>query len=313
MLNKGGNLIAGKQFTDLTKASALKDTNIIAVHDGNGLKKASMEDVTMYMADKFSNPNLLINPDFKINQRGNSTYSSTGSGATVDRWIGANAKTVVNSDNTVSVTPLNGEGYYVQHEENISYGKHTYSIYIQTILGTVKAYYRNKDSRDVELGTLKQGLNTFTSSDDGFKSLLLIITGGSSVTLKYAKVEQGTVATPFIAPNYAEELSKCRRYYTIIGNTLIGYVMSSVSFYMGFTEPLSIRIGGTIVINGNNESNYLRCDGKATKVNIDVSKSTYEPKYIRLQLAGNSTSEYDSRVCALDCSSAIIAIDAEIY
>lgn len=28
----------GKQFTDLTKASALKDTNIIAVHDGNGLK-----------------------------------------------------------------------------------------------------------------------------------------------------------------------------------------------------------------------------------------------------------------------------------
>ena len=106
MLNKGGNLIAGKQFTDLTKASALKDTNIIAVHDGNGLKKASMEDVTMYMADKFSNPNLLINPDFKINQRGQATYevSSAGQIYSVDRWRFGRGKVTVNSDGTVTVS-----------------------------------------------------------------------------------------------------------------------------------------------------------------------------------------------------------------
>ena len=34
-----------------------------------------------------SNPNLLINPDFKINQRGQDTYSkSSGSMYSVDRW-----------------------------------------------------------------------------------------------------------------------------------------------------------------------------------------------------------------------------------
>lgn len=48
-----------------------------------------MEDVTIYMADKFRNQNLLINPDFKINQRGQAEYAYQTSGAiqyTVDRF-----------------------------------------------------------------------------------------------------------------------------------------------------------------------------------------------------------------------------------
>lgn len=205
----------GKQVTELEALPSFTDTSLLPVHNGAGLKKGSLSQLANYLGTKFSNPNLLINPDFKVNQRGKSTYSSTGAGATVDRWLGTNAKTVVNSDNTVTVSSLSGTGYFTQHEENISYGKHTYSIYVQAITGTVKAFYKSKDSKDIELGTLKQGLNTFTSVDDGFKSLFLSIAGGSSVTLKYVKVEQGTVATTFIAPNRSEELVKCQ-YYTVI-------------------------------------------------------------------------------------------------
>lgn len=186
------------------------------MHNGAGLKKGLLSQLANYLGNKFSNPNLLTNPDFKINQRGKSTYSSTGAGGTVDRWVGTNVKTVVNSDGTVTVSSLSGVGYYMQHEESISYGKHTYSIYVQAITGTVKALYKSKDSNDIGLGTLKQGLNTFTSSDDGFKSFFLSIAGGSSVTLKYAKVEQGTVATSYIAPNPIEEYPKCQRYFQYI-------------------------------------------------------------------------------------------------
>lgn len=206
----------GKQVTELDALSSFTDTSLLPVHNGAGLKKGLLSQLANYLGNKFSNPNLLINPDFKINQRGNSTYSSTGAGATVDRWLGTNVKTVVNSDNTVSVTSLSGTGYYTQHEESISYGKHTYSIYVQAITGTVKAFYKSKDSKDVELGALKQGLNTFTSLDDGFKTFFLSIAGGSSVTLKYAKVEQGTVATSYIAPNPIEEYPKCQRYFQYI-------------------------------------------------------------------------------------------------
>lgn len=203
----------GKQVTELDALPSFTDNSLLPVHNGAGLKRGLLSQLASYLGTKFSNPNLLINPDFKINQRAKSTYSSTGAGCTVDRWVGTNVKTVVNSDGTVSVSSLSGTGYYTQHEENISYGKHTYSIYVQAITGTVKAFYKSKDSKDNELGTLKQGLNTFTSVDDGFKSFFLSIAGGSSVTLKYAKVEQGTVATSFIAPNQAEEYLKCERFY----------------------------------------------------------------------------------------------------
>lgn len=203
----------GKQVTELDALPSFTDTSLLPVHNGAGLKKGLLSQLASYLGTKFSNPNLLINPDFKINQRGESAYSSTKTVYTVDRWAISNAKVSVNSDSSVTASSLDGIGYFKQHGESISYGKHTYSIYVQAITGTVKVFYINKDSKDVELGTLKQGLNTFVSADDGFKSIFLWIAGGSSLTLKYAKVEQGTVATSFIAPNIAEELVKCRRYY----------------------------------------------------------------------------------------------------
>lgn len=208
--------MAGKQVTELDELPSFTDNSLLPVHNGAGLKKGLLSQLANYLGNKFSNPNLLINPDFKINQRAKSTYSSTGAGGTVDRWVGTNVKTVVNSDGTVTVSSLSGTGYYTQHEESVSYGKYTYSIYVQAITGTVKALYKNKDSNDIGLGTLKQGLNTFTSSDDGFKSFFLAISSGSSVTLKYAKVEQGTVATSYIAPNPIEEYPKCQRYFQYI-------------------------------------------------------------------------------------------------
>lgn len=58
---------------------------------------------------------------------------------------------------------------------------------------------------------MKNGLNTFTFSR-GIKRLVIRVNSGT-LTLKYAKVEQGTVATSFVAPNPADELIKCQRFY----------------------------------------------------------------------------------------------------
>ena len=263
--------MAGKQVTELDALPSFTDNSLLPVHNGAGLKKGLLSQLANYLGKKFSNPNLLINPDFKINQRGNSTYSSTGAGCTVDRWVGTNVKTVVNSDGTVSVSSLSGTGYYTQHEENISYGKHTYSIYVQAITGTVKAFYKSKDSKDVGLGTLKQGLNTFTSVDDGFKSFFLSMAGGSSVTLKYAKVEQGAVATSFIAPNMAEELVKCKRYYDFsvlhfygvcnsngsLNEDLVLYrhFRTSPTFSTNATYSKNVTVS-TLALKGSNDGGY---------------------------------------------------------
>lgn len=236
----------GKQVTELDVLPSFTDTGLLPVHNGAGLKKGSLSQLANYLGTKFSNSNLLINPDFKINQRGESAYSSTETVYTVDRWAISNAKVSVNSDSSVTASSLDSTGYFKQHRESISYGKHTYSIYVQAITGTVKVFYINKDSKDVELGTLKQGLNTFVSADDGFKTIFLWIASGSSVTLKYAKVEQGTVATSFIAPNIAEELIKCYRFYQIVSID-----MSKISFngnqgFIPFTPKARMRSTPTL-------------------------------------------------------------------
>ncbi len=292
--------MAGKQVTELDTLPSFTDNSLLPVHNGAGLKKGLLSQLANYLGTKFSNPNLLINPDFKINQRGKSTYSSTGAGATVDRWFGTNVKTVVNSDGTVSVSSLSGTGYYTQHEENISYGKHTYSIYVQAITGTVKAFYKSKDSKDNELGTLKQGLNTFTSVDNGFKSFFLSIAGGSSVTLKYVKAEQGTVATTFVAPNMAEELTKCYRFYQRMKPHYSGYVAKFQTTYFPIPIKAQTRTRGTITVS--DQQNSYNITGVSTMWSVSSDDYNKCP-YIGF------TTDLDG-YARLNC---IVEVDAEIY
>ena len=287
----------GKQVTELDALPSFTDTSLLPVHNGAGLKKGLLSQLANYLGTKFSNPNLLINPDFKINQRGKSTYSSTGAGATVDRWLGTNVKTVVNSDGTVSVSSLSGTGYYTQHEESISYGKHTYSIYVQAITGTVKAFYKSKDSKDNELGTLKQGLNTFTSVDDGFKSFFLSIAGGSSVTLKYAKVEQGTVATSFIAPNRADELVKCCRFFQNFQVLYSTYGVASQHYYQKLPLVTPFRSNPTVSIT---EQYMYNVSSRVIEWRTDGGMG-----WLNLELVATNNSQ---TVCQMIC-----ACDAEIY
>ena len=289
--------MAGKQVTELDALPSFTDNSLLPVHNGAGLKKGLLSQLANYLGTKFSNPNLLINPDFRINQRGQKTYSSTGVGGTVDRWVGTNVKTDVNSDNTVTVSSLSGVGYYTQHEESISYGKHTYSIYVQAITGTVKAFYKSKDSKDNELGTLKQGLNTFTSVDDGFKSFFLSFAGGSSVTLKYAKVEQGTVATSFITPNSANELMKCKRFYNCIEFVQVFYSSTIGVEYMFSYVVQNMRTKPTVTFN---ESDKYGLSKWETKVNDNNNGLTVKA-IATTNMVG-------------DCNiGGIVKLDAEIY
>lgn len=297
----------GKQVTELDALPSFTDTSLLPVHNGAGLKKGLLSQLANYLGNKFSNPNLLTNPDFKINQRAKSTYSSTGAGGTVDRWVGTNVKTVVNSDNTVSLSSLSGTGYYTQHEESVSYGKHTYSIYVQAITGTVKAFYKSKDSKDIELGTLKQGLNTFTSSDDGFKSFFLSIAGGSSVTLKYVKVEQGSIATKFVEPNKAEELVKCKRftqYYDSIpcipGALFVANTTSATSGWLPLYQILSPSMRAVPTVSVFNVSAN---NGNSISGNYSVSLDSNRLKAVVFKEANNYHTITLNKVL----------LDAEIY
>lgn len=197
--------MAGKQVTELDALPSFTDTSLLPVHNGAGLKKGLLSQLASYLGNKFSNPNLLINPDFKINQRGATSYTSNG--YTVDRWK-INSGAVKTSSSGITVT-LNNKGQFIQQFENTLSGTYTATIKVTSITGDCALFI---GSHSLQLN--KAG--TFTITENGSIagiSLYKSTAGTCTINVEYIKLEQGSVSTPFIVPDYATELVKCQRYY----------------------------------------------------------------------------------------------------
>ena len=201
--------MAGKQVNELDALPSFTDNSLLPVHNGAGLKKGLLSQLASYLGNKFSNPNLLINPDFKINQRGSTTYTT---GYTVDRWritsatLNATTKTLSNSNSA--------SGTFLQSLENEPTGTFTVTLNVASVTGTVKFSW--KDGSTYKTGvTISKGLNTYTFTASSLTWVGIDIASGASVQLNYMKLEESSVATPFIKPNKAEELAKCQ-YYTVV-------------------------------------------------------------------------------------------------
>lgn len=200
----------GKQVTELDALPSFTDTSLLPVHNGAGLKKGSLTQLADYLGNKFSNPNLLINPDFKINQRGATSYEKQG--YSVDRWKIWNV-TVTPSESggiTVKNDKYEDTGTFIQILENATESDSTLSCYVESVSGTV-TMVADDDSQVI----LKQGLNVVHTSQST-KNFIIFLNRGTNVTLKWVKLEQGKVATEFIAPNPVEEYPKCQRYFQYI-------------------------------------------------------------------------------------------------
>lgn len=197
----------GKQVTELDALPSFTDNSLLPVHNGAGLKKGLLSQLANYLGTKFSNPNLLINPNFKINQRGASSYTS---GYTVDRWRISNA-TLNATTMTLSSSNSSG-GTLLQYLEGSNAGTFTVTLNAISVTGTV--YFSWKDGTTYKRGaTITKGINTYTFSASSLTCVGIEVAAGASVQLDYLKLEQGSVATHFVKPNKAEELLKCQRYY----------------------------------------------------------------------------------------------------
>ena len=249
----------GKQVTELDALPSFTDTSLLPVHNGAGLKKGLLSQLANYLGKKFSNPNLLINPDFKINQRGETSYTSAVAQTikivySVDRWCLYGHSLTVNSDKSVTITPTTySDGALIQNLETPVDGDITVQVYAVGVSGTATVSVRpSDDSSTTEIGTLKNGLNRFTFSR-GIKKLVIRVNSGT-LTLKYAKVEQGKVATSFVAPNLAEELVKCKQFYNHIYFFHVFYSGTS-NFDYSFSHVIqSMRTKPTVKLSQSSSS-----------------------------------------------------------
>ena len=174
--------------------------------------------------DGLSNPNLLINPDFAVNQRGQSTYTGISAYTyTVDRWCiwkynCDNYGTVtVNDDGSLAVDGTLGADDAIL-TQTMEYGAAlvgktvTLSLEVSEITGTISIQqHKNVQST---LNISAPGVHKITFDWDTSSNRIVINnTNCTHYTVKWVKLELGGAATPFMPPDPATELAKCQRYY----------------------------------------------------------------------------------------------------
>lgn len=258
-------------------------------------------------APSISNPNLLINGDFNINQRGNTTYIQTNTWKySVDRWryIGL-MSVVINDTNTITLSKTNNSDptFFVQTLEKSRSGKHILSFKVKAISGVLSVYIEGGNDEIIEVDS--PGVYEVTANNSASGVVFRLDGTTTSAELEWAKLETGQAPTPFIPRLPGEELSLCRRYYRNDAVHLTSWEHTNTYAYFGYNyEPM--RIAPTFSYIGFDETSNHQ--GGATKSNAVqvLENTTVDRLTIRITFNDSNTAYYRH-------ASGRIILDAEIY
>lgn len=243
--------------------------------------------------------NLLINPDFKINQR-NATgtiepqIDSNGIPKRtyfVDRWSIDYGSVTINADGSLTLN-----GMISQILENSIGNNFTASIDLKPsggVMPLVDCRYNDSTRR-------------FTITGDG-------------VIIKWAKLEIGNRATDFVPPNITTELLKCQRYYEVVDvfkDVRYGYAYNGDTKHFLFTHKFQPKYRQPHLTHDDflNESVHGEGINNELKINtyyIGVDYNSTNVVYFIVTLPDYLTSQ----ICYVDerIQQKKIYLDAEIY
>lgn len=207
-----------------------------------------------------SNRNLLDNPWFTVNQRGNTSGNFTAT-TKIDRWRTSYATsyngTWTLNDGILTITADSSYAYFVQRFEDYSFmsGK-TLTASLMLSDGTIVSgtAVRTTGRNDLISVAGKYGVYIATSGE-----FTIQVNPNQTLAIKAAKLEYGSVSTLAndAPPCYAEELAKCQRYFIRFANDPLGFGFISGALTRGFALlplPVTLRTPSpTISINGSVE------------------------------------------------------------
>ena len=177
-----------------------------------------------------SGKNDLDNPDFRVNQRSLSEYST---GYTVDRWyISTDKCKAAPETDGIRLTATgaltsNTHAFWQNLEFPLAPGKYTLSLNVPEVSGVWSARIRTVNASgdyvdSYYTSALHEGVNKVSVDLPEGEYISAVSIGfnkgteaGNSLKLAWVKLESGSLATPFVPPDYASELAKCQRYYQV--------------------------------------------------------------------------------------------------
>ena len=244
-------------------------------------------------ARKFSNPNLLDNPWFTVNQRGQSDYPSTTWTYWVDRW-----QTLSKSNSTVGRTILLDNGikisadtisttcdivYERKMKDDFVFGK-TYTLSFMLGDGTIYSKSGVITEPDgtykINITLTEQGLNARIANETNqqVSCIITAVKDNTAMTLRAVKLELGEVSTLAndVVPDYETELAKCRTSTAVTNDTYANqgsYFLSADNAILGAKNllPLTLSILKANTSGGTWTNNVYVKDGVTFTVSVDSS------------------------------------------
>lgn len=205
----------------------------ISAHVGNADIHVTAAEKAAWNAVNYSNPNLLINPDFRINQRGENSYNVTG--CTADCWLSQVLFEVTPLENGIQIScvkEITSNSFALYQRVPVTDALHgsdltmtaniastsDYAYMAIYAYGTSGTVVKSSNKIKLEAGLNSVTLESLPDSTAYIRAQFTMNTGaqiGDSLEIAWAKLEVGSTVTPFVPPDPTMELLKCQRYYQI--------------------------------------------------------------------------------------------------
>ena len=277
-----------------------------------------------------SNPNLLINGDFQVWQRGES-FSNIANKYTADRWMIKNAKSatplVEKSVSTPNGEPMcqsmhikdtaNENTYLAYNFEHAIKGTYTLSFwYFST---TQISTYIHDNGSYVKLMDLaassvwRRAHVSFYANAVDFINIIHAMKAGECY-ITGIKLEVGTTATPFVPRSHAEEVVLCKRFCQTVNLYWRPGVVNSAGTIISFVADVLLRTlpsGSPLVTLYEVPTRIRTTSSNSVDTTLTLESVHLSNGMVALNIA--SSIKLDARSVAVPIDEFKTLIDAEIY
>jgi len=193
--------------------------HVMAAHINEAYEEIIALEENAAKQSQLSNPNLLINPFFQVNQRGQSSYSEYGYAADAWRCVNDRSLLTINPSGGVTLSAVGAPAYFGNFMEypisELENKQATLTVILGngTILTKTGIISGEADSRSLEIYFDIGSVRLIRSGD--VYDFNISLSDGNSIDIKAAKLELGEVSTLANDVPDIYEIDKCKRYFRL--------------------------------------------------------------------------------------------------
>lgn len=239
-------------------------------------------------------PNLALNGDFQINQRGKSSYTNSTNDYqySVDMWCTTKA-IVTKTSSGVTVSPQTTQsGYFLQL---IPCDKTTKTLVTKVNGKIYTLVYSGSDvNTDFSDGTGGVTLEYKNNRQD----IVYYVNQGKQINIEYADLFEGNIAYAHVKEDYADALLRCQQYFYPVA--LSSYMVPAFPLYFSsirsdlcipISLPTKMKNNPTVDCSIGGIYNNATAHDEGTNVRIE---SNFATQYGMVRIKKNDGSDFTS-------------------